>query len=127
MLELGNPMLSSTVAISPWGKILMQELLHLGAKAGRFFDPETSSAAQVQPDEAGVNRREEILAQKEHPAQREQAERKKTAGEKPAMLDRGFQQLVVAAAEFIEAPFESALKASHETSSARPPCARARA
>src|ERR1035437_263558 len=92
----------------------MQELLHLVAKTGCFFHPQTGAAAQVQPYQAGVNRWKKILSQEEHPDQRQQAERKKKAGEQPAMLDRSFQQLVVAAAELVETPFKSALKSSHE-------------
>ena len=59
------------------GQILMQKLFDLVAKASGFFHAQTRAAAQVQPNQAGINGREEILAQEEYPAQRQQAEREK--------------------------------------------------
>src|ERR1035438_6167612 len=87
----------------------MQELLRLVTKASRLLHPQAGARAQVQPYKTCVNRWEEVLAQEEYPAQRQQAEREKAADEECAVLDRGFQQLVVAIAEVVKAFLKSAM------------------
>src|SRR5271169_1908709 len=99
----------------------MQKLLHLIAKASRLFHPQAGASAQVQPYKTGIHRRKKVLTQKEHPPQRQQAEPKKKNDEEPAVLDRGFQQLVVAIAEVVEAFLKPALKPPHEGFRSRRP------
>ena len=65
----------------------MQELFHLVAYASRFLHSQTGAAAQVQTYQASINRGEKVLSQKEHPPEREQAERKKATGEQLAVLN----------------------------------------
>ncbi len=53
----------------------------------------------MQAQQAGIHLREKVFAQKEKQSEREQAESQKTNHEQAAILDRGFQQGLIASPE----------------------------
>ncbi len=95
-----------------FGDLLPQIGFDLVAQARGFFHSQSGTRPHVKTHQAGIDAREEILAQEEHQTHRQHAEGEEAGGEELAMLQRRFQQLIVAVAELIEAALKSALKAS---------------
>ncbi len=66
----------------------------------------------MQTNQTGIHLREEVLPQKEHQPERQNAENHKADGKQFPVFERGLQQLLVAAAESLKAVLESALESS---------------
>ena len=64
----------------------------------------------MQPENSGVNAREEILSQKRRQEQRADAKRKEENGESKAMLQDKTEQFVIALAETVKSAFEGLLQ-----------------
>src|SRR5271157_2220763 len=63
----------------------------------------------MKPHQAGVNRREEVFAQEEHQAHRQNTEREKARREQFLMSEGGFQKLVITTAKLLETALERSL------------------
>ncbi len=89
--------------------LLPQVLFDFVAQPRRLLHAQAGTAANVKPHLAGIDAGEEILAQEKHQHHGQHAERKEANGEELAVLERGFQQLIVAVAELVEAALKAAL------------------
>src|SRR5208282_3988078 len=92
--------------------LLPQDALDLVAEPRRFFHPQPGTPAYVQAQLPRIHLWKEVLSQKREYPEREHAEDQKEKHERSAMLERGFQQLLVAPAEFFELALESTLEAT---------------
>ena len=96
------------------GNLLPQIGFHLIGQPRRFFHPQAGASTHVQAHRASVNVREEVFAEEEHQAHREHAEREKAGGKQLAMLEGGFQELIVAVAKVVKPALEPALIAAED-------------
>ena len=97
-----------------FGDLLVQVFLNLIAEPGGLFHAQSGTGPHVQPHQAGIHRREEVLAQEEHQSHRQNAKRQKARSEHLAMSEGGFQKLVIAAAKLLETGLEPALVAPED-------------
>ena len=128
MPELGSPILSRIVCSSSLGNLLAQTSFNLVAQAAPFL-PRAIRRVRARASASGRHRpagRSPAPGKNTNPIDSTQKTRKQTANSS-AVLERGFQQRLVAAAEIFELPLESPLEASRRTTSALPLGARGRA
>ena len=92
-----------------FGYLLPEIVLNFVAKPRGLLDAHSGTPAQVKAHQTGIDAGKEILAQQKHQDHGSRTEREEAGGEDFAMLQRSFQQLIVAITELIEATLKPAL------------------
>src|ERR1700733_1067993 len=94
--------------------LLPQNALDFVAEPRCLFHAQAGTPAYVQAQLARVHLREEVLSQEREQPEREQAKSQEANHEHSAILERGFEQLLVAPAEVFKLVFEATLEAAEE-------------
>ena len=113
--------------LSVAGIFLVQSGFDLVAEARRLFHAQAGAGAHMQAQQSRIHLRKEVLPEEHEESEREHAENQEANDEDAAMLERGLQQRLVAAAEVFELALEAALEAAQERLRRRRRDARARA
>src|SRR6516162_3565167 len=89
------------------GNLLAKNFLYFVAQARCLFQPEPGASADVEAEDTGVNRGEEILAEKERQSYRPHAKAQEASDEDPPMAQASREGLMVAVAQPREPAFKS--------------------
>src|SRR6185437_2300211 len=87
---------------------------HFVAQPRSFFDPQARAGADVQPEDACVNRGKKIFPEKEDQAKRQHTEHQETGGKNPAVIQSRAEQVAICMAEIVKAALEAALPATEK-------------
>src|SRR5580704_2425859 len=96
------------------GNLLAQRGFNFVTEFCGLFDAQPGTGAHMEAKLASVYLRKEVLSQEKEQPQREQAKGQEEKHEDATMLERGFEQRFVAAAEVFKLALKAALEASEK-------------
>ena len=120
---IGMPILSASVSISPRRDDLADRLLHVGELIGAFLDPGADLGADMHQDRTGIDRGKEVPPEIRHQQERNPDQAEESDHENRPSRHRQRQQVVVAAAQALEARLESPLEPDQRVARRRRPLA----